>query len=342
MEPLIPTEETAVVAPAPESERPLGQLEVLNRGGRVTQRIALGRNPVRIGRAYDNEVVIDDPFVSPHHALLEWSDVGIRIIDHDSLNGIRIDGRGRVTDSELLRCGDLLHLGHTQLRFRSAAFALSPTRRDGRVPTLPGLFEQPLLRLASFLLVFAVLLLGNYLETVREFELLKALPGTLFPLSFIPFWALGWSFASRIMIQRWNFWPHCSIAATGMLLLLLTESLISYFVFAFDLDAVGEPLDYLFSYLVIAAVLYFSLLHSSATPPRQLLKSSIGVATLCIALLLVTNLARFDDFDNEPVYAATFKAPFFRLSGGESSADFFAATDLLLERVAEEVAEQED
>lgn len=40
-------------------------VEVLGRTGEVAHRVGLVRLPATIGRAYDNDVIIDDPYVSP-------------------------------------------------------------------------------------------------------------------------------------------------------------------------------------------------------------------------------------------------------------------------------------
>ena len=44
-----------------------GFLEVLDRAGHVVQRIPVENQPVLIGRAYENDVILDDPYLSPVH-----------------------------------------------------------------------------------------------------------------------------------------------------------------------------------------------------------------------------------------------------------------------------------
>src|SRR5438128_2186157 len=46
----------------------------------------------RIGRANDNELVLDDQFVSAHHAVLERRDGGWWLTDRDSTNGTLVNG----------------------------------------------------------------------------------------------------------------------------------------------------------------------------------------------------------------------------------------------------------
>jgi hypothetical protein len=70
---------------------------------------------ISIGRAADNDIVIDDGFVSSHHARLVPP---ATLVDLDSTNGTLVNGRalqGRVR----LRNGDQFQFGATVFRYES-------------------------------------------------------------------------------------------------------------------------------------------------------------------------------------------------------------------------------
>lgn len=71
---------------------------------------------ITIGRALDNEIVLDSNDVSRHHLRVEPAGTLLRLIDLGSTNGTRVNGR-RVQE-HLLRDGDLVELGSTPLLFR--------------------------------------------------------------------------------------------------------------------------------------------------------------------------------------------------------------------------------
>ena len=73
---------------------------------------------VRIGRALDNDIVVDDLLASRHHAELRTANDGsFELVDLGSHNGTYVDGR-RVTGRVKLEEGALVAVGHTLLRLQ--------------------------------------------------------------------------------------------------------------------------------------------------------------------------------------------------------------------------------
>jgi pSer/pThr/pTyr-binding forkhead associated (FHA) protein len=73
--------------------------------------------PIRIGRALDNDIVVGDASVSRHHASIEYRNGGFLLRDLGSHNGTWID-RQRVTEAPLGR-GDALRLGDARFTFHA-------------------------------------------------------------------------------------------------------------------------------------------------------------------------------------------------------------------------------
>ena len=78
-----------------EQDRRLALIEVQERDGRVSRAISVHRWPLSLGRALDNDVVIDDPFVAAHHAVLDLNEEGELMLSvGESINGVTV-GRER-------------------------------------------------------------------------------------------------------------------------------------------------------------------------------------------------------------------------------------------------------
>lgn len=73
----------------------------IRRNGIVLRTIDVKGEQARIGKALDNDIVVDDSYLSPHVADLILKDGGWRIVDAGRLEGIKMAGR-RVDDEPLL------------------------------------------------------------------------------------------------------------------------------------------------------------------------------------------------------------------------------------------------
>ncbi len=94
---------------------------VIHRSGEGSQVFELTSDrPVSIGRAKSSNIALDDPSVSRLHAVLRATmDGQWQIIDRDSANGIKINGKA--TKEAVLRGSDEILVGVFRLRFEDSA-----------------------------------------------------------------------------------------------------------------------------------------------------------------------------------------------------------------------------
>jgi len=84
---------------------------------KVGRSFPAGPVPLTIGRADDNAVPLpDDEVASGHHARIESQRDGVWILDLGSTNGTYVNG-ARLDGRRLLREGDVVQIGDTELRF---------------------------------------------------------------------------------------------------------------------------------------------------------------------------------------------------------------------------------
>jgi DNA-binding NtrC family response regulator len=114
-----------VTADSPNSVSILQQLQLVWPGGTVR----LSGQPVGIGAAFNNEVTLEDRFVSGFHCRVYCERGRLRVKDLGSTNGTFVDGM-LVSDAELVT-GSRLKVGGCELRIEEE------TR--GPPPQLPGL-----------------------------------------------------------------------------------------------------------------------------------------------------------------------------------------------------------
>jgi pSer/pThr/pTyr-binding forkhead associated (FHA) protein len=83
------------------------------------------RSPHRIGRAQEMELCLRHPWISGHHCSFVCDDDDWLVSDHDSQNGLRVNGE-RV-ERHFLKTGDMVQLGVHRLIFVRIEEAPCPT-----------------------------------------------------------------------------------------------------------------------------------------------------------------------------------------------------------------------
>ena len=102
---------------APDSAR-RAYLLVSTRGSRPVQ-FDLGGHLIGIGRASDNDVIVDDPMVSRHHCQLRLQHGAYSFADLGSRNGSSVNGQA--VSQIALGPGDVIRVGDTEIEFQVRA-----------------------------------------------------------------------------------------------------------------------------------------------------------------------------------------------------------------------------
>ena len=105
---------------------------ILKYEAKVLQEIPLTRPIITIGRTPDNDVVIDNPAVSTHHARVSFDDEKFKLEDLNSLNGTFVNQQP--VRSAFLKNGDEVSIGKHTLAYQD---------EGGAMPTMQIRTEQP-------------------------------------------------------------------------------------------------------------------------------------------------------------------------------------------------------
>jgi pSer/pThr/pTyr-binding forkhead associated (FHA) protein len=98
---------------------PTAKLVVVESPALTTGTVVELSAPTQIGRGAENAMRLEgDDFVSSKHALLEPRHDGLWVEDAGSTNGTFVNG-ARVTTPRLLRRGDVVRIGQTDMRVES-------------------------------------------------------------------------------------------------------------------------------------------------------------------------------------------------------------------------------
>jgi len=104
-------------------------LEFLSKNGKVQKFERLSGQSFNIGRAYDNDIIVNDRYTSPHHLTLRIDNEAIWLEDRASLNGIRDTKNRALSSKTALGLNQTFVVGNQVLRIVDHTQNLQPTMK---------------------------------------------------------------------------------------------------------------------------------------------------------------------------------------------------------------------
>jgi Inner membrane component of T3SS, cytoplasmic domain len=257
-------------------------IEHLHRDGSVLVRMLVpdsgqATSSFRIGRALDNDLVLDDPHCAPYHARLEIDANGVaRLHDLGTSNGI-VAARNKRAAVHEIKTDDPYRIGQSNIRVRSSEWPLAAERVLSRRAAWPY-------ALAGLALVLAYGAWELWLKDVQEKS-----PAYLYDLSgralVLCLWSSIYTLFGRLVAGENRFFSHLLIACTGYIAGTLILNFLETLAFSMSWlwpARITEPVVVIVAALTVRA-------HLRLADPRHWPTLRIGVvivATLAIVVPL--------------------------------------------------------
>ena len=301
----------------PARQHRLALIEVFERDGRVGHSASVHGWPLTLGRALDNDVVLDDPHVAAHHATLSPDDQGSLVLDvGETVNGVEVDGRrhGARAQVALPAGGARLQMGGLQLRLRLPAEVLAAERP---LPVLGRAhLAGPLLAGLLFLLLG---LFDHWLSLDPGADAAAWLPVAVgLPIA-VAGWCVLWALAAKLFQHRFDFMGHLRIVLPWLLAVELVDLLLTPLAATLGwpwLWRLVSPLQVLLGLLMLRAHLALLLPHS-----RHAVTTVLAAAALAATAISLTVIHRATDRFSRPAYMSTLPLPALDLGGAVTADD---------------------
>lgn len=292
-------------------------IETLARNGEVLHRQRIEQLPVRIGRGYDNDCILDDDHVSARHALIEADADGQPLLrDLGSRNGII--WRGRRHASVLLDGDTEVRLGHTHLRLRGVDHAVPPELPDTAMYGWEGA-KPALLGLA---LIGASAALSNWLGSSQSFEPIRALLALAYGLAGGLVWSALWAFGNRLFGRHARLGRHLFILGCGLCAMEAWKVLSSMVAYAWSMESLTRYGNHMLIALA-SLMIVFHLRTIAPRHPRRLAATGLILTLLGSGLVLIGNMQLYGRLADE-LYMAVLLPPALRRSPDHGLDEFFA------------------
>lgn len=247
--------------------------------------------PTTLGRAFDNDIIISDKTISPHHLVIDADENAITITNLSTENGSNLNNQAlAVGQSITVSIPTQLELGLRSIRLLTVDTPIERTM----LSTCRGIFAifcHPIVVSLLALLTLAVILLENYFSTEYSGSFInyisKIIPSLWFLLA-LTVLALG---VNRVVRQQWDVWPSIAIASLFVLALPVLSEIGHWWSYFLTADWPRDTLLLVNKFLVIPLLLFFFIYRLYGISK----KAASGWALLLSAPIIVFQLVNLID-----------------------------------------------
>lgn len=316
-------------------------VERLSKDSKVIQHYFFDKPRISLGRAYDNDIRIDDPYVCPGHAVIAESDQHdeLELEDSASLNGVKVNN-ARITTSKVSE-KDIITLGRTRFRVFKHSRSVAPAIHLSKLEeNIEWLGRRSIC--AGLLMVFcSIVTLQFFFNSFAEVNYAVMAKLTLTVVATFSIWPLAFGLLSKLAKKDAHIISQFSLLWLCLIGLELVDYLTVFLEFNSEYLRLVEWLGLIGKGIIIAGLLWFSLFlgfHQSKSIRNGLTVAGLVLFGLPTVLpMLVSN----DDFINKPKYKATVLPPALQWSSAASTEEFITDNDQLFKQLAENIRDND-
>jgi hypothetical protein len=282
----------------------------------------LDASPVTLGRAFDNDIILNDPHIDAHHLRMERDGDAWFARDLNSANGVYMNGKLHHGGRVALKSGDAFRLGRTKIRAYGTDHAVpEPVKIEKENPIFPWL-SKPVNVWACFMLALVIMMGWSFLEIWTDEPGLTLAATAAATVSVIIVWASLWSVAGRLVTRKAGFRNHVGIASLYLIAGAFAWYAEIYIDFLTNENALSQAVTYGINFILLSLLLYGSLSLSTHLPARRRLSAALffsaGVSAGAFALGLIVA----QNFSQQPLYPATLE-PYLSWAASAKTPDAF-------------------
>lgn len=289
-------------------------VEILNHSGDVQARYKFSELPIRVGRSYSNDIILDDPHTAAEHAIIELNENGtLRLRDLGSHNGLKL--KGKLHSHAELDGDTIAQLGRTRLRVRDSHYSVSAEVSDAN----PKHWQNWVMFGCAIMMLCALSLSASWLSDIANNKVSDYIMDMAKWLMSAAAWAGIWALANRVFSGTANFNRHLFIFSCGVAVLDLMDHFYAFLGFAFSWEWFTDYQSHL-QIVVVATTIYFQL--RLINNRRAMLKIiCASLATLSSSLILMSNYQSSNQYADK-LYMSDTLPPAARISRNHSLAEF--------------------
>ena len=313
-------------------------VEIIKNSKRVAHRYFFDKSEITFGRAYDNDVILEDVHVDPLHAKLVVTDEGtFRLQDCSSVNAIR-DKKGRKHHGTISfsQTKDF-YFGDTRIRIvdpeQPIPAAVDMKQDRWHVKLINSLW------LSLFLLAVVNIqaCYTEYISTIKKVEFVNYVQVIATYSGILIGVALVLSFISKVIRREWRMISKLNFICFLYLVLLLGDFVIQVVAFNVYLVKIQWLIDTIWLTLLIIFLMLGLVKHVFLIKRRFRYPLVGGIASIVLGLSVLNEI-----YDDKPKYIRVppithvLKSDSFRYRTQLSDQEFIGASESIFDIDVEE------
>lgn len=288
-------------------------LEIHQPGRQRSYYQRVSRFPFKVGRAYDNDLILPDDTVSAHHLVINKEEDGYQLDNLSTENGTQA---GKVTlpvGNSRIQPPTTLLTGRTHIKVVRASEAVAPAKPLAKLSAITEWCSQlkvALLFLGVYLLVNVYDALAVQTIWINDSEVIV---GQLFELLTPLVVATVTGFISRLLLHRWRFPFHLSLASITFLATNLLDKLFNFFDYYFTDTNIADAIQTALLVVVLVLLLAWLLRSLSHLSFKSSSLIGAGIVVPIFFVMFLQGAVSEDDFIRQPQMHNALRVMDFRL-----------------------------
>jgi hypothetical protein len=311
--------------------------EIIDPSGRSQQFRKLYDGRLRIGRAWDNDLILSDPAINPHHAVIEKDESGqLLITDLDSLNGTLLGRKQRINGSIALQAGEEYLLGKTKIQVYTPDFPVADTIKVADMDNTVRRLEDPGLLTAAALIVTLLYAGEQWLNMFSGFKWQEIANVLLFVYGGAIALTLFWVVVGRVLRHELQFRGQLTLILIFVAAQFLLSKLFALLMFNTLSVITSMAMLVVVEFSLLFALFWFNLYMATNQSNVQRTRTAMIIASAMIVLTLYTEVSVRSEFTDVPDYIRVLAPPALHFGGGVSEEEFLSGTAEVFSRLDEE------
>lgn len=318
-------------------------VEEVSRSQKLLQRHQIKGSSISIGRGFDNDVILNDPYICANHLSLSVTEEGRwQVCDQASVNGSFTDSQKPLKGCQPIHSGDVISIGKSHLRFIYPHQPVAPAIRLSGLEGVLNWLSSPLV-VTAILFIYIGLLFGDfYLQASAEIktsQMLKAVFSRFIGMALIP---LMFSAVARLLKHDARVLTQMVVFYSFFIIFMLFDVLGTFISFNSNQLWISNGFSSVTQLGLIFALLWssFYVAFHQDTFRRTMMAASFTLGVFLLGFLY--NSASRGNFNPKPVYDNTLLAPEFAISSPVSIKAFIAQSESVFDLSSKKVGEKED